>query len=421
MARALVIAAHGSHYSPGTALPAWTCVDAIRQTGLFDEVTAAFWKEQPSFGTVLGGLRAQDVTVVPLFSSPGYFSGMVLPNELQARPDQRVSITPAVGTHPHFADLVARRISGVIRGYAAQQTTLVMVGHGTPRHNQSSSTTKFQADLLRGRFGEVLTAYLDEEPYISDVYAVARFSSLVIVPFFIAEGLHTQTDIPAALGLHEPLYEPQMVDGRQVIYTPPVALEPDLYQVVLALAGENPATALTGSPWDAFPQEGGEPAEQVVGQVWLGADYVCHMADRDAAPESLHLLESPAALRDFVRFDAGGVFRPLASARNLRQGWRVAACSDQRRAAIVETIYPALPGGSAPRRAASVIARQRGKYRLALSSEAEATTVRAVCAGCVKVPLWHRAAPGAALGCVEPCSIWLEALRHHQEALAVGE
>ena len=91
--RALVVAAHGSHYNSGTALPAWACVDAIRQRGCFDEVTAALWKEQPSFGTVLAGLHSSHVTVVPLFASEGYFSQTVLPAELQPRPDQTIYIT----------------------------------------------------------------------------------------------------------------------------------------------------------------------------------------------------------------------------------------------------------------------------------------------------------------------------------------
>ena len=154
--RALVIAAHGSHYNPGTALPAWACVDAIRQRGCFDEVTAAFWKEQPSFGTVLQGLQSSLVTVVPLFASEGYFSQFVLPAELQPRPDQVLTFTQAVGANRFFSEVAAASIEAALAAedLREDEVGVVVVGHGTPRHADSSDTTDEQAALLRdsGRF-----------------------------------------------------------------------------------------------------------------------------------------------------------------------------------------------------------------------------------------------------------------------------
>ena len=38
-----------------------------------DEVTAAFWKELPSFHTVIDSLEADEITIVPLFTAQGYF------------------------------------------------------------------------------------------------------------------------------------------------------------------------------------------------------------------------------------------------------------------------------------------------------------------------------------------------------------
>lgn len=416
---ALVIAAHGSHYHAGTAQPAWAITDTIRQSGLFDEVTAAFWKEQPSLGTVLENLNAQVVTVVPLFASEGYFSQAVLPAELQPRPDQQITITPAIGPHPTLTTIVSRRIASALATISSQQVSIVVVGHGTPRHPNSTNATEHQATRLResGDFGEVLTAYLDEEPRIGDVYTMVNFPTVVVVPFFIAEGLHTQDDIPAALGLEPPYYDPQTVQGHCVIYTPPVGLEVELYQVVLALAGKNPDTPLNGSVWDAIPISTNllQVVEQTeVGEVWLGhADYLCHKDDQHTPPHRLINLETPSAIRDYLRVDATGKFRPLASTRTLRHGWRSAATEPTRRAAILETIYPALGASGSPRSVGQVAARQQGKYRPVrqLNAQQIEALVDTHCQQCIRHPHWHttaHATPSSPL-CLEPCSIWLEA------------
>lgn len=79
---ALVLAGHGSHITLETAGLVWSHVDALRSMGAADEVTAAFWKEQPSFQTVFNSLAAQDITVVPLFTAQGYFTQTVIPTEM---------------------------------------------------------------------------------------------------------------------------------------------------------------------------------------------------------------------------------------------------------------------------------------------------------------------------------------------------
>jgi hypothetical protein len=52
-----------------------------------------------------------------------------------------------------------------------------------------------------------------------------------------------------------------------------------------------------------------------------------HLADRAAAPDTLAAL-SGTELRDWAQWAAGGAFRPLKSAPNLRAGWRAVAADD---------------------------------------------------------------------------------------------
>ena len=49
-------------------------VAAFVAMGVADEITAAFWKEIPSFHGVIHSLTAEDITIVPLFTAQGYFT-----------------------------------------------------------------------------------------------------------------------------------------------------------------------------------------------------------------------------------------------------------------------------------------------------------------------------------------------------------
>ncbi|MFN7827458.1 MAG: CbiX/SirB N-terminal domain-containing protein, partial [Acidobacteriota bacterium] len=82
MGSALILAGHGSHISPNTAGLVWRHVDYLRSQGVADEVTAAFWKEKPSFARVLETVTAPAVTIVPLFTSRGFFTQLVIPAEM---------------------------------------------------------------------------------------------------------------------------------------------------------------------------------------------------------------------------------------------------------------------------------------------------------------------------------------------------
>src|SRR5690606_36572589 len=78
---ALILAGHGSHISANTAGLVWDAVDALRRMSVADEITAAFWKEMPSYATVFDSIISEDITILPLFTAQGYFTRTVLPAE----------------------------------------------------------------------------------------------------------------------------------------------------------------------------------------------------------------------------------------------------------------------------------------------------------------------------------------------------
>jgi sirohydrochlorin cobaltochelatase len=451
MTSALVIAGHGSHLSPYTAAPAWQHADAIRAMGVFDEVTCAFWKEMPSLHRVLATLTADDVTIVPLFTSQGYFSRTVLPTELgldgpvTVRGERTIRYTETVGQHPHMTDVVRSRAESVLTQYSLDpsRTALVLVGHGTRRDRESAVATQRQAEIIRAeaRFAEVAALYLDEPPEINKLYEMTHSPTIIVVPFFVAGGSHTQEDIPRALQLSADPRRlgysvPAYVDGRTVYYMPAVGMEPSVHEVILDLCRAAGATLkpsqATSNPWVGFPRAGLDQLQETqfplhFGQVLIEAkddEFTIRHID-DQAPQQ-HI-DNPSVLRQLLSLDANGNFRALRTGIDMPRGWYVKVTSFEMLLAALETIYPTAwidyvqqQNQTLPTQTMEQVAeRQTGIYRLVakLPSTRLPDIVAAHCGSCVRQPTWFDGvATDGKLPCPEPCQCWMSFALQQVEA-----
>src|SRR5207237_1184233 len=64
---------------------------------------------------------------------------------------------------------------------------------------------KRAAEKIRrfGRYANVLNVYMEEFPLVSDWTVLTNTPNVVVVPFFISDGLHSYEDIPVLLGIAE--------------------------------------------------------------------------------------------------------------------------------------------------------------------------------------------------------------------------
>jgi len=268
MSQALVIVAHGSHLNPESSTPTYEHADTIRQVGAFDEVVAGFWKEEPHVREVLRTVTADEVFVVPLFISEGYFTEEVIPRELRldgwaedawesdgtsatsvtltaADTGQRIHYCGPAGTHDAMTDVIVRRAEsvtgdpGVGEGFG-----LAVVGHGTNRNENSAKAIRYHADRIRemDRFDEVRDLYMDEDPEVDDVTEFFESEDIVVVPLFVADGYHTQEDIPEDMGLCEDYRDgydvPEPVDGKRIWYAGAVGTEALMADVIIERAAD---------------------------------------------------------------------------------------------------------------------------------------------------------------------------------------
>ena len=116
---AVLVVGHGTTIHAGSRRPTESLAEALRATGKFAEVSAAFLDEQPSVRQAYAALNTQSVIVIPFLIGMGKHDGVDIPQQLGLNGsnehklplrrwinDRLVLCDAAVGTHPRIADII---------------------------------------------------------------------------------------------------------------------------------------------------------------------------------------------------------------------------------------------------------------------------------------------------------------------------
>lgn len=249
---ALVIAGHGSTQNPDSCLPTLAHAETIRRRGIFAEVATCFWMQRPSFREVLELVRSRVIYVVPNFISEGYFTRTVIPREmglegrLTVRGERTIKYCEPAGKHPLMTELLMKEAGSVAPDVERAATSLIIVGHGTGRDPNSAAAARFQAARISstGGYGEVISAYMEEPPLIAAWDKHTSKTNVVVVPFFLSDGLHSYQDIPVLLGIRSTpgkaasqsdvfRHNPHELRGRRLYYGAAIGTEPGFAEIIL--------------------------------------------------------------------------------------------------------------------------------------------------------------------------------------------
>jgi len=205
---ALLIVGHGSTENPDSSTPYFDHAREIRKRNLFAEVHCCFWKEEPSMREALY----------------------------------------TVGIHPSMTSLILQRTAEVAPGVPQEESTLFIVGHGTGLNKNSTKAIRDQVDLIKTlpqcHFADVIDTYMEEPPFIADWAKLSNTPNVVVVPFFIADGLHSYQDIPMMLGFEKEeglaasqkdvfRNNPYSLQEKTLYYSAAIGTEPMMADVIL--------------------------------------------------------------------------------------------------------------------------------------------------------------------------------------------
>ncbi|NBR46775.1 MAG: hypothetical protein EBS49_02985 [Verrucomicrobia bacterium] len=267
---ALILAGHGSTKNRNSSRFTRETAKRLEKRGIFREVRAGFWKESPSFQEVFEGLEAKEAIVVPWFLTRGYFVEKVLAEQFGSTPIP-VRVVEPIGSRSEIVGLMRARaqrlaersfrfrfrlkraIEGLLRiskpggdgrsqmgdGVRPEETSLLLASHGTPLHKGSrTAADRLAEELGKDGYRVSRAMFLEEEPKIADWRQVAASDGPVMVlPHFLAGGLHGSEDVPGLLGIpsgKEGWYE---VGGRMVGYGAPIGMPEEMEELILRILG----------------------------------------------------------------------------------------------------------------------------------------------------------------------------------------
>ena len=262
----LVVLGHGTTLNDQSAAPVLQHAAELRRRKIFADVREAFWKQGPQVKTVLAELTAPRIFIVPFFISEGYFSTEIIPKELGFPavpsilhpPSSIISYCSPIGSHDLMTTVILARAKEVTeqfpfpRAPKPADTTLLIAGHGTERNTNSRKAVERQVALIRALkiFADVGAVFMEEAPFIKGCHETVKTRNIVVVPFFISDGLHAVEDIPVLLGEPERIVKerhaagqptwrnPTERGGKLVWYSSSVGTEPLLAEVILERVAE---------------------------------------------------------------------------------------------------------------------------------------------------------------------------------------
>ncbi|RYD49631.1 MAG: cobalamin biosynthesis protein CbiX, partial [Verrucomicrobiaceae bacterium] len=127
------------------------------------------------------------------------------------------------------------------------QTTLIITGHGTGLNQNSTKAIRDQAELIAksgAGYAAVLDAFMEEQPFIAEWAKMSQTPNVIVVPFFISDGLHSYQDIPVLLGIEAEVgaaasqrevfrHNPHHLRGKTLYYSSAIGTERLLADVIL--------------------------------------------------------------------------------------------------------------------------------------------------------------------------------------------
>lgn len=263
---ALVLVGHGSTKNEDSSAPVYQHASELRRRNIFAQVLECFWKEEPGIDQILDRLTAGRVFVAPVFISEGYFTQEAIPKKLglwsegrggferrQQQGARTLYYCGPIGTHESMTAVLLSRARGVVEAHPfprapqPSEITLFIAGHGTMQNESSRAAIERQVELIRGRheYAEVHPLFLEEEPRIGECYRLAQTRNIVLVPFFISDGLHSWEEIPVLLGESKQAVErrlqsghptwrnPTERNGKRVWYSTSIGSEPGIADVIM--------------------------------------------------------------------------------------------------------------------------------------------------------------------------------------------
>ena len=206
----LLIAGHGSSKSEESTILIKSHTKAIKDQNIFKNVRCGFLKLEPLLTEQLNAIKSNVVHIVPCFSGTGSLTKSVLPKKLgltgivTVKKNQKIYYSEPVGSHPKITKRMCELARNTIleSKLAKNDTTLIVIGHGSIHNPQSEFDTRSIADQLDSLklSSKVIPLFLDQAPNLANWSTLCETANAIVLGYFFSGGNHETRDIPELMG-----------------------------------------------------------------------------------------------------------------------------------------------------------------------------------------------------------------------------
>ena len=176
---------------------------------------------------------------MPWFLANGYFTTKILKREFAETVGVECRVTEPIGMRPeilgHFQKRAERLLA--VKNWKPSQVSLLVASHGTLLHAGSSGAAVGLAEqLAKDGYRTARAVFLEEEPKIADWRLVIQQGPVVVLPHFLAGGLHGSEDVPELLGISGAEEGWYKSEKGEVGYGEPLGRPEEVEEMVIELA-----------------------------------------------------------------------------------------------------------------------------------------------------------------------------------------
>ncbi len=239
---ALVLLGHGSSKHPSSSIPCRLHADTIRRMGMFHSVHCGFLKETPFIEECLDHVDAEKVIILPNFLAEGYYTNKVIPEKLQLeKQGRKFTYLKPLGLQSFIQDVIIDLTERAMGDWRPEETTLMLLGHGSTKSATSKNTLLEHISALREKtnFAQITDLWLEESPFINEWKESAANKQVLFIPYLIADGQHGGWDMPEMIGMQRDVYDQykaHSVDGYSLKLTSALGKSPLMVELILKLA-----------------------------------------------------------------------------------------------------------------------------------------------------------------------------------------
>jgi sirohydrochlorin ferrochelatase len=184
-------------------------------------------------------LKTKKVVVVPWFLANGYFTTKILAREFAETAGVECRVTEPIGSRPEILSYFQKRAKRLlaVKNLKPNQVSLLVASHGTPLHTGSRGAAVGLAEqLAKDGYRTAQAVFLEEEPKIVDWRFLIPEGPVVVLPHFLAGGLHGSEDVPELLGLSGSVEGWYESEKGEVGYGEPLGRPEEVEDMIIELA-----------------------------------------------------------------------------------------------------------------------------------------------------------------------------------------